>query len=120
MTQQFSATITGCPLFIQGLFRAAVPSGASTGIYEALELRDNDKTRYMGKGENLNTFLPHYPLLDNACTVISLFSLNLLLYLYHFLLVGVKRAVKYINEFLAPALCNQVNDVCNNRKTSRL
>ena len=35
-----------------GLFRAAVPSGASTGIYEALELRDNDKTRYMGKGKN--------------------------------------------------------------------
>uniref|UniRef100_A0A452ET75 Enolase n=1 Tax=Capra hircus TaxID=9925 RepID=A0A452ET75_CAPHI len=35
----------------KGLFRAAVPSGASTGIYEALELRDNDKTRYMGKGE---------------------------------------------------------------------
>lgn len=33
-----------------GLFRAAVPSGASTGIYEALELRDNDKTRYLGKG----------------------------------------------------------------------
>lgn len=35
-----------------GLFRAAVPSGASTGIYEALELRDNDKTRYMGKGKS--------------------------------------------------------------------
>ncbi|CAO2580380.1 Eno1 [Lemmus lemmus] len=33
----------------KGLFRAAVPSGASTGIYEALELRDNDKTRYMGE-----------------------------------------------------------------------
>ncbi|CAG2121930.1 unnamed protein product, partial [Medioppia subpectinata] len=33
----------------KGLFRAAVPSGASTGIYEALELRDNDKTKYMGK-----------------------------------------------------------------------
>lgn len=30
--------------------RAAVPSGASTGKYEAVELRDNDKTRYMGKG----------------------------------------------------------------------
>ena len=29
-----------------------MPSGASTGIYEALELRDNDKTRYMGKGEH--------------------------------------------------------------------
>uniref|UniRef100_A0A671MTB1 phosphopyruvate hydratase n=1 Tax=Sinocyclocheilus anshuiensis TaxID=1608454 RepID=A0A671MTB1_9TELE len=34
----------------KGLFRAAVPSGASTGIYEALELRDNDKSRYIGKG----------------------------------------------------------------------
>uniref|UniRef100_A0A7N5ZW41 phosphopyruvate hydratase n=1 Tax=Anabas testudineus TaxID=64144 RepID=A0A7N5ZW41_ANATE len=34
----------------KGLFRAAVPSGASTGIYEALELRDGDKTRYKGKG----------------------------------------------------------------------
>lgn len=33
-----------------GLFRAAVPSGASTGIYEALELRDNDKSSYHGKG----------------------------------------------------------------------
>ena len=33
-----------------GLFRAAVPSGASTGIYEALELRDKDAHRYLGKG----------------------------------------------------------------------
>ena len=30
--------------------RAAVPSGASTGVHEAVELRDNDKTVYMGKG----------------------------------------------------------------------
>ncbi|MEV6110909.1 phosphopyruvate hydratase [Streptomyces sp. NPDC051940] len=30
--------------------RAAVPSGASTGAFEALELRDGDKARYMGKG----------------------------------------------------------------------
>jgi len=30
--------------------RAAVPSGASTGIHEACELRDEDKSRYMGKG----------------------------------------------------------------------
>ena len=30
--------------------RAAVPSGASTGQYEAVELRDGDKTRYLGKG----------------------------------------------------------------------
>ena len=32
------------------LGRAAVPSGASTGIHEAVELRDNDKAVYMGKG----------------------------------------------------------------------
>ncbi len=30
--------------------RAAVPSGASTGAFEAVELRDNDKSRYLGKG----------------------------------------------------------------------
>ena len=40
--------------------RAAVPSGASTGSREAIELRDGDKSRYLGKGvlravENLNT-----------------------------------------------------------------
>lgn len=42
------------------LGRAAVPSGASTGIYEAVELRDGDKSKYLGKGvlkavENVNT-----------------------------------------------------------------
>ncbi len=35
-----------------GLFRADVPSGASTGIYEALELRDGDKSVHHGKGKN--------------------------------------------------------------------
>ncbi len=40
--------------------RGTAPSGASTGIFEALELRDGDKTRYLGKGvtkavENINT-----------------------------------------------------------------
>lgn len=40
--------------------RAAVPSGASTGVHEALELRDGDSNRYLGKGvlkavENINT-----------------------------------------------------------------
>ena len=38
-------------LFVIGLFRAAVPSGASTGVYEALELRDKDPTAYLGKGQ---------------------------------------------------------------------
>ncbi len=46
--------------------RAAVPSGASTGAFEAVELRDKDKTRYMGK--------------------------------------GVSKAVKNVNEIIAPAL----------------
>jgi len=36
----------------KGLFRAGVPSGASTGIHEALELRDNIKTEFLGKGVN--------------------------------------------------------------------
>ena len=40
--------------------RAIVPSGASTGVFEAVELRDGDKSRYMGKGvlravENINS-----------------------------------------------------------------
>ena len=42
--------------------RAAVPSGASTGAFEAVELRDGDKSRYLGKGvlkavENVNTVI---------------------------------------------------------------
>ncbi|KAG0251711.1 phosphopyruvate hydratase, partial [Actinomortierella ambigua] len=46
----------------KGIFRADVPSGASTGIHEALELRDGDKTAYVGKGvlkavENVNKHL---------------------------------------------------------------
>ncbi|KAL5973539.1 Beta-enolase [Asimina triloba] len=34
----------------KGVFRAAAPSGASTGMYEAVELRDGDKDKYLGKG----------------------------------------------------------------------
>lgn len=42
--------------------RAIVPSGASTGVHEAVELRDGDKSRYLGKGtlkavENVNTII---------------------------------------------------------------
>ncbi len=44
------------------MWRSIVPSGASTGIHEALELRDNDAARYLGKGTltavaNVNTFI---------------------------------------------------------------
>jgi len=47
----------------QGILgRAAVPSGASTGMHEAVELRDNDKSQYLGKGvlkavNNVNTII---------------------------------------------------------------
>ena len=46
--------------------RAAVPSGASTGTREAVELRDGDKKRYLGKGvlkavKNVNTVLRAAP-----------------------------------------------------------
>ena len=34
----------------KGLFRAAVPSGASTGVHEAVELRDKDSSKWVGKG----------------------------------------------------------------------
>ncbi|KAL6570676.1 phosphopyruvate hydratase [Orobanche gracilis] len=49
-------------LVTDDLYRSAVPSGASTGIYEALELRDGDKEVYAGKGvlkavKNINDIL---------------------------------------------------------------
>ena len=54
------------------LGRAAVPSGASTGENEALELRDGDKNRYLGKGtlkavENVNTIIA--PALKGDCVL---------------------------------------------------
>lgn len=58
-----------------GLSRASVPSGASTGVHEALELRDKDKKRYNGK--------------------------------------GVLKAVKNVNNIIAPKL---INDDCLRQK----
>jgi enolase len=51
--------------------RAAVPSGASTGINEAVELRDNDKTKYLGKSvykavQNVNTIISN-SVIGNDC-----------------------------------------------------
>ncbi|VBB27363.1 unnamed protein product [Acanthocheilonema viteae] len=56
----------------KGMFRAAVPSGASTGVHEALELRDKDKAIHHGK--------------------------------------GVLKAVKNVNEQIAPALISKKMD----------
>merc|ERR1711928_307121 len=55
----------------KGLFRAAVPSGASTGVHEALELRDNVKAEFHGKGvkqaiSNVNDIIvPDQTAIDN-------------------------------------------------------
>ena len=51
--------------------RAAVPSGASTGMHEAIELRDQDKNRYGGKGV--------LKALSNIIEIISPKILNLIL-----------------------------------------
>lgn len=75
-------------LFTDYLYRSAVPSGASTGIYEALELRDGDKNVYGGKGvlnavNNINQLLaPKLVGLDVrslSCDFFSNFLLSLTL-----------------------------------------
>ena len=59
-----------CDISFENSFgRSAVPSGASTGIHEALELRDKDNTRYKGKGvtkavSNINTTIADVLLLS--------------------------------------------------------
>lgn len=57
--------------------RAAVPSGASTGAYEAVELRDEDVKRYKGKGvmnavNNVNNIIAPALLKDNAIDQVSI------------------------------------------------
>ena len=66
--------------------RAIVPSGASTGEYEAVELRDGDKGRYLGKGvekavENVNTIIAEelegqYSVLDQVVVDQALIELD--------------------------------------------
>ncbi|HWK23283.1 MAG TPA: phosphopyruvate hydratase [Ureibacillus sp.] len=66
--------------------RAIVPSGASTGEYEAVELRDGDKSRYLGKGvlkavENVNTIIAeelegNYSVLDQVVIDNALIELD--------------------------------------------
>lgn len=56
----------------KGMTKAMVPSGASTGVHEALELRDGDKNRYMGKGvlkavDNVNKIIAK-ELIEKDCT----------------------------------------------------
>ena len=63
-----------------------MPSGASTGEYEAVELRDGDKSRYLGKGvlkavENVNTIIAqelegNYSVLDQVVIDKTLIELD--------------------------------------------
>ena len=77
------ALLPSCGLnALLGRFRASVPSGASTGIHEAVELRDGDKNAYVGKGT-------------------SSLSLNLSNDSYHDLaFTGVSKAVKNVNDII--------------------
>ncbi|GJJ13404.1 hypothetical protein Clacol_007658 [Clathrus columnatus] len=68
----------------KGRFRAAVPSGASTGIHEAVELRDGDKANYVGKGTLHLSFL----------------TITICINIYE----GVSKAVKNVNDIIAPKL----------------
>ena len=76
------------------LYRSAVPSGASTGIYEALELRDGDKSVYGGKGvlnavKNINDILgPQLVGVDVRYFFFPFFSgfFLMMIYLWDFLL----------------------------------
>jgi len=68
--------------YILGRFRAAVPSGASTGVHEAVELRDGDKANYVGKGMSRFILFRHV----RECHL------------------GVSKAVNNVNTVLGPEL----------------
>lgn len=83
--------------FPAGLFRAIVPSGASTGVHEAVELRDGDKTKYGGKGELTVAFVA--PLESCADPLRSP--------------TGVHKAVANVNDIIAPALIKSGLDLAD-------
>ncbi|HNP49614.1 MAG TPA: phosphopyruvate hydratase, partial [Bacteroidia bacterium] len=65
--------------------RAAVPSGASTGVHEAVELRDGDKQKYLGKGvlravynvnKAINDELKGYPVTDQSLLDTAMIKLD--------------------------------------------
>lgn len=68
-----------------GRFRGAVPSGASTGLHEAVELRDGVKAEYIGKGRYL------FPRFNRSALIFASSP-------------GVSQAVKNVNTTLGPEL----------------
>lgn len=89
------SSLIACMYCVVGLFRATVPSGASTGMHEAHELRDNDKSAYMGKG------MLEWP---------SLFVWRNVL-LRAISLEGVLCVVKNVKEIIGPALIKAGLDI---------
>jgi len=79
----FQVTVFSATYLRIGRFRAAVPSGASTGIHEAVELRDGDKNAYVGKGNAPFLFLQHVAKPR---------------------VLGVSKAVANVNNIIAPEL----------------
>lgn len=89
-----------------------MPSGASTGIYEALELRDGDKSRYKGKGPAFTRMIPTEPLRNMRNEPLTGPQLLLLPARVSSLSLspsGVLKAVGHINDTLAPALIASVS-----------
>jgi len=83
-----------------GRFRAAVPSGASTGIHEAVELRDGDKNAYVGKGAPFRHVA--YSRSSNRLSA------------------GVSKAVNNVNSTIAPELVNSGLNVTSQREIDDL
>lgn len=95
-----------------------MPSGASTGIYEALELRDGDKQRYLGKGEALSLFralpslsfilIPYTSPQPPSCMPPTSGAFHSHPVWPPCLSPGVLKAVDHINTTIAPALISSV------------
>lgn len=87
---------------VQGMFRAAVPSGASTGIYEAVELRDNDKAKCASSAAEWQARCsPPFP---QVCHQPPLTDRSRARYMGK----GVQTAVDNVNKIIAPALIVRV------------
>jgi hypothetical protein len=93
--------------------RAAVPSGASTGAHEALELRDNDSRRYNGKGtqkvvQNIDTKIAAGLKGQDAANQIQIDELLLNL-------DGTPNKANLGGQFLTEPICYHLH--CHNRKS---
>ena len=69
------------------LGRYSVPSGASTGIHEALELRDGDKNRYLGKKQSISQFdstLEDLNLIEDEVDTLKLPEFDFIVKLVHY------------------------------------